>query len=145
MSLDRIFYTVSFPLKRRSLRIFGCPQETTDGSILGDGCNQPKSAFAGVAEVQHTLAVLNCRRENVRCFALLKCPTGRQSFGILHGLRTRFGPAHALKLLYFNHAKALRVSCAHMEDSQTAACSGQSPGSWARAQLRPAAPGPAPS
>ncbi|XP_072713447.1 uncharacterized protein [Ciconia boyciana] len=36
--------------ERRGLRIFGCPQETIDGFILDDGCNQLKSAFTGFSE-----------------------------------------------------------------------------------------------
>lgn len=89
------------------MRIFGCLQETTDGFILGDGCNQLKSAFTGLPEARtvHT-SVLNCRREKVRCFALLEYTTARQSLRLLYGFK-RFSPAHALKLLYFTHAKAL--------------------------------------
>lgn len=45
----------SCPLKR-SFRIFGCLQETTDGFILGDGCNQLKSAFTGLPEARTVYA-----------------------------------------------------------------------------------------
>jgi len=104
MEIDVINYIsdmISCRLKRTILTPLGCPQETADGFISGDVCNQLKSACTELPAAGTECAGMTLQKGTSTVLNFLNYTAAGQSLRLFHALRKLFSPVHSVKASAF--------------------------------------------